>query len=205
MEEHRLTNMPEDYDRELFQQLFKDTAQLRKKLSYGINPNLFGVEHEDLLSWFTVKFIFIFSKYYGKVDNNILKAKIIQGLQFYKNRILRYSYTKKNSVNQTIDISEFYSIESKEVVEVEVVQDETFESILPTFRERLEPFAFHIFTIDYNPPLYILSKLDVKESRRKIPESLICQFLGVEHTNKTHQEILNARKQYRQLISLIKV
>lgn len=205
MEEHRLTDMPPNYDRKLFEKLFNDTKNLRNKLSYGIDPRRYGVEQEDIVSWFTVKFIFIFSKYYGKVDNNILKGKIIQGLQFYKNRILRYSYTKKNSVNQTCDISEFYNIESTEVTTIEEVKEEdSIEKLIPIFKSKLDPLAFHVFTIDYNPPLYILIKLDCKESRKKIPDNLIGSYMGIGNNNKAYQEIHNARKRYRKLISLIK-
>lgn len=204
MEEHRLTEMPENYDAQLFEQLFKDTNNLRHKLAYGIDPKRYGVEQEDLISWFNVKFIFIFSKYYGKVDNNILKGKIIQGLQFYKNRILRYSYTKKNSVNQTCDISEFFNIESNEEINIEESKERSLETIIPIFKEKLDPLAFQIFTIDYNPPLYILIQLDAKESRKKIPDELICRYLGIDYNSKAYQEIQNARKRYRKLISLTK-
>jgi hypothetical protein len=203
MEEHRLIPMPDNYDKKLFLSLMKDTKALRNKLAYGIDHTRYGVEKEDLVSWFNTKLIFIFSKYYGQVDNNVLKGKIISGLQFYRNRILRYSYTKKNTVNQTSDISEFYSMESNSIISIEEEESHTLDEVFPLFKSKLDAFSYHILTIDYAPPIFILAKLDAKESKKKIPEALICQFLEIEHTNEVHHEILNARRKYRKVIALI--
>lgn len=201
MEEHRLTEMPKDYDVEVFTSIYNDTKQLRRKLANNIDPSRYGVEREDILSWFDVKFIFIFTKYYGQVNNNILKGKIIQGLQFYKNRILRYSYTKKNSVNQTCDISEFFNIESHEVVQIVDFEDTFIDSIIPQMKSKLDSLAFQLFTIDYNPPLYILYRLEPSQYNRKIPDYLLCEFMGISLSSTSKQELLNARKRYKKVIA----
>lgn len=197
MEEHRLTPMKPDYDVRVFEQILADTKGLRQKLARGIDPNKYGVEYEDILSWFNTKFIFIFNKYYGETDNNILKGKIIQGLQVFKNRILRYGYTHKNSVNQTSDIEDFLNIESYEQTVVEDPGD--FERLCAIFRKELDGLAYRMFVIDHRPPLYIVERNN--SSTKRIPESLVCDFLGVDKTERAYQEIRNARKQYRTLIS----
>lgn len=203
MEEHRLVDMPKNYDRELFNRLYSETENLRRKLAYNIDHNRYGVEKEDIMSWLTVKFIFIFTKYYNEVPENILKAKIIQGLQFYKNRILKYSYTKKNQVNNTEDISELYDIKAEEIDVVTSMDDPKFTVVAEYFRKNLDPLAYVIFTIDYNPPLYLLTILGSEGTTRGIPEKYICKFLGVSY-KKNHQFITEAKKRYKKLVNKVK-
>jgi hypothetical protein len=205
LEEHRLTPMVKDYDEALFNQLYADTKYLRIKLVSGIDPHRYNVDREELLSWFDVKFIFIFNKYYGKVGEGRLKGQIIQGLQFFKNRVLRYGYTQKNQVNQTVDISEFYNIESHEFTVIEESDTPSeLASLIPLFKSKLDPLAFHLFTIEYNPPLYILYRLDKLPKEAKLPDNLLCEYMGLPHDEGTHQLLQSARKRYKKLINSLK-
>jgi len=197
MEEHRLQPMG-NYDPKLFNRLFKETEPLRKRIIAGIDHSRFGIEKQDLMSWLNTKFIFIFNKYQN-LDEGNLKGRIIKGLQFYKNRILRYSYTQKNSVNMTTDISLFSSSQFKTEPED---AEHTLDLLLPTFKSLLPPFEYQVFLIDHQPPLYILSRLD--KCTKKVPEKLIADFLGLEHTFKAYYQIRQARLNYRKVISLVK-
>ena len=94
METHRLKPMPTGYDEQLFNSLYKATEKLRNKLVYGIDNRRFGVEPAEIKSWFDVKFIYVFTKYYPKYSNpEVLKAHLINALQLFKYRILRKAYT----------------------------------------------------------------------------------------------------------------
>ena len=62
MEHHRLKPMG-NYPVELFNSLYAQTHGLRRKLASQIDASKFGVDYQEVLSWFDVKFLFIFSKY----------------------------------------------------------------------------------------------------------------------------------------------
>jgi len=206
MEEHRLKPMPESYDEALFNRLFEETKPLRIKLARGVNPDLYGLGYEDILSSFNVKFIFTFNKYYGSnITEGQLKGRIIQALKFFKCRILRFSQTHKNSVNKTIDITEFYNIESKEFIYEEPQREYSLDTLIPIFKKKLPYLAFLVFTIDYDPPLYIINKLDLDKINQKIGVKLILDYLGLENTPRNYNEILKARKSYKKIISELKV
>ncbi len=98
MEEHRLKPMPKNFNEAVFFDIYNKTKELRKKLAYEIDHRRYGVERKDIMSWLDVKFLFAFTKYHNE-EPEIIKAHVINALQFFKNRILRYSYSQKNSVN----------------------------------------------------------------------------------------------------------
>ena len=104
MESHRLKPMVDGYDEKLFNKIYQDTELLRKKLTYQIDARKFGFDQNEIYSWFNVKLIFTFNRYYNESTPEILKAKIINSLQNFKNRIIKLSYSLKNSVNNTINI-----------------------------------------------------------------------------------------------------
>src|SRR5210317_1611613 len=99
MEEHRLTPMKEGYNEELFNRLYEELTPLKKRLASQINTKTLNIEYKELMSWFDVKFLFVYNKYVDQTNPDILKGHLINALQLYKNRILKYLITKKNSVN----------------------------------------------------------------------------------------------------------
>jgi hypothetical protein len=197
MEEHRLTPMQPGYDKELFNELYENTKALRKKLVSEIDHKRFGVEPKDIESWFTVKFIHAFNRYFGEKEPNILKAHIIKSLQFFKNRILRSAYSQKNQVNNNcIDIESLYNLKEP-LIEYEYNEREFFVKLALEFmKNNLSENAYRVLEVELHPPLYILDRLKDKESTTKIPSNLIADYLGFKEgkslVNKCRKEIEGA-------------
>lgn len=198
MEEHRLTPMKEGFDQDVFLKLYKNTEALKRKLANQIECRRLGVEYKDILSWFDVKFIFIFNKYCDRYNEDVLKGHIISGFQFFKQRILKSIYSQKNHVNDTIDIDLLYDLE-EQVQEVEEEYNPEMDLILEFMRDNLSEEAYQVFKIDLNPPPYILNNLGrfPKASINKIPVELILEFFDIPIT-KDSIRIINA---YRRDIS----
>lgn len=197
MEENRLKPMVDGYDEKLFNELYEQTAQLRKKLASQIDSRRFGVDYKEILSWFDIKFIFTFNKYFGSKDKDLLKGYIISSLQFFKNRILRSSYSKKAQVYNTIDIEEVYNLQET-TIEHEYDEKQVFLQIALDFmKSRLSYEAYQILVIELNPPFYILDQIakHQKYTTTKIPSSIIADYLGldgtegVKYVNKLRKEI----------------
>lgn len=197
MEEHRLTPMKKGYDQKLFEELYLNTKALRKKLVSEIDHKRFGVEPKDIESWFSVKFIHAFNRYFGEKEPNLLKAHIIKSLQFFKNRILRSAYSQKNQVNNNcVDIQELYDLKEP-IIEYEYNEREFFLNLALEFmKNTLSENAYKVLQVELNPPLYILDRLKEKESTTKIPSNLIADYLGFKEgkslVNRCRKEIEGA-------------
>jgi len=181
MEEHRLKPMKPNYDEQLFNELYRNTQSLRNKLAYGIDPKIFGVDYKEILSWFDVKFIFVFNRYCDEKSDEHLKATIINSLKFFKNRILKSSYSQKNQVNNhTLNLDDINSEGLK--IEYEYKEKDTYlESAMNIMKNKLTPEAYQILSIEINPPLYVLNRLanDPKGNTTKIPSKIIGDYLGL--------------------------
>ena len=205
MEEHRLLPMKENYDIPLFEKLYKETEPLRKKLAsrHSINGRIFGVDQSEILSWFDVKFIFVFNKHYDNKNPDILKGFIINALKMYKYRILRSSLTQKNQqYSHTIDVEEIGYLEnliSKPISEPEP-KDELLELSLAFLRKELSADASFLLDIELDPPLYILDKLQQqgKSPNTKIPSKLIAEYLSLSPTVDNLSYINDLRKEIRE-------
>jgi hypothetical protein len=183
MEEHRLTPMPKGFNEEVFHDIYRKTEELRKKLTYQIDHRRYGVEQEDIKSWFDVKFIFTFNKYH-KEKPEILKAYIINSLQFFKNRILRYSYSQKNSINRSsVDIDEVYNCQ--ELIDDRQYDETSYYLELATnhLKNNLSQNAYRLLQVELNPPTYILKRLVDKQTTTKIPSKLIAEYLGLKESD----------------------
>lgn len=180
MEEHRLSQLPKNYDKELFNEIYRKTSALRRRLVSQIDHTRFGVEKEDISSWLDVKFIFTFTKYYGE-EPEILKAYIINALQFFKNRILRYSYSHKNSVNlNTMDIEDAYYNKETQFEWSPDERDFYLAKAMEFLRDKLSKEALNVLQIEINPPPYILKRIPDKKDTTKIPSNLIGEYLGLD-------------------------
>lgn len=182
-ESHRLTQMPDGYDSALFSELYKKTAGLRKKLASQIDPGRFGVSYDEILSWFDVKFIFAFNKYYHS-NREYLLGFIINSLKTYKLRLVKNCYTKKLAVNQTTDIEETSDYEyilgyepPPDTGEI----DHDLKDIKNYLKGILSPDAYFLLDIELNPPPYILVRLpDLKKKHRlNLPPALLVEYLGI--------------------------
>lgn len=179
MEEARLKPMTEGYDKKLFSEIYQATKNLRKKLAHEIDPNRFGVDYQEVLSWFDVKFIYVFNRYYSEKPPELLKAHIIRGLQFFKNRILRSAYSLRNQVNNhCLDVNSIYGspYEPREDYNYDESQ-QLLTSALQYLKAQLSYDAYQILLIDLNPPFYILNRLGNCPTT-KIPSNLIVDYLG---------------------------
>ncbi len=197
MEEHRLKPMQSGYDEKLFNKIYKETSSLRKKLAYGIDSRRFGVDYQEVLSWFDVKFIYAFNKYYGDKDDAVLKGFVISSLQMFKNRILRMSYSKKAGLNNTVDIMD--SAQMEMFYEDEDTEDLFLKVATDFFKAELSRDAYFLFELTINPPSYILNQLSQAEKFdiNKIPNNLIMEYLDLED-DKIHY-IDNLRKEVRKI------
>jgi len=197
MEENRLRPMPSNYDLKLFVDIYKKTGQLRKKLAWQIDPNRFGVDYKEVLSWFDVKFIHTFSKYHDKKDPELLKAYIISSLQFFKQRILRFSYSQKAQIHNTVDVEDMGNLS---VEEPKIDDNKTLLNLsLGVLKSKLSRDAYGVLMIELNPPLYIVACLtDQGKSLTKIPSQLIAGYLGwnekegIKKVGICREEIRNA-------------
>jgi hypothetical protein len=190
-ESHRLKKMSDGYDQRLFLQIYKETSSLRRKLAYDIDPRKFGVDYKEVLSWFDVKFIFVFHKYQ---DNDKLKGYIINALRTFKYHIIKNSYLPKNMLHQTVDITEIYDLQ--EPSEEGGTFFENRNSLLEMGKNYLKSIlsedAFFLFELELNPPPYILLRL-INPEQKKIPKpsaELIAEYLGIKENDKEAVEYI---------------
>lgn len=205
MEEHRLKPMQDGYDEKLFTQLYKELTPLKKKLASNIDYKRFGVTYDDLLSWFDVKFIFTFNKYYHIHNPNVLRGHLISALSFFKNRILRQAYKEKYSQN-IIDLGSLENADN--ILKDRIPEDnyKLFRLLLFAFmQQRLHEDAYMVFQTDLNPPTalepyleYHRKKIDGKFTKvTEIPPALLATYIGLPD----NEEGINYIKKLRKLVS----
>ena len=205
MEEHRLRPMQEGYDEELFNRLYQELIPLKRKLASQINTKTLNIEYDELLSWFDVKFLFVFNRYIGEgKSDDLVKGHLISALQLYKNRILKFLISKKNSVNiHTVDITEVNNL-SYSLVDYQHSEEKIFYDLIISFmKETLSIEAYKMFAIEYNPPLYIINKLEGNTNR--ITTKVIMDYLGLPDTKEVLSYIRQLRNEVRNAIELARV
>lgn len=200
MEENRLVPMKE-YDIKVFKKIYKDTVGLRRKLAREIDYRRFGVDYNEILSWFDVKFIFTFNKYNGLHEPDILKGHIIIALKLFKCRILRKSYSMGNQINvNSVDISLIRGYEGLSI-DNSLEYDTDFKSILASLRSRLSENSRVILDIELNTPEYIIQR--TKKNQRNtflgIPSKLLADYLGFDSIS----EIETCKKEILQVLGFI--
>jgi hypothetical protein len=207
MEEHRLIPMPEGYDKTLFNEIYKQTTGLRKALAYQIDARRFGVDQDEILSWFDIKFIHAFSQYWIKYDEEEkgnLKGYVINALRTFKYRVMKEAYAKKNlQFQNTIDITE---IEYFENIISTTPQDEKdhktyelfLESAMGFMKKRLTDDAYLILEIQLDTPLYILNRLENPDSRSlNLPNEILAEYLGFPISNKILSYVADLKREIK--------
>lgn len=214
MEHHRLKPMNEGYDRRLFEEIYKKTTPLRRKLAYEIDARKFGVDYDEILSWFDVKFIHSFNKFgrtfdTSKIENpeGKLLGYIINALSTYKYRIMRSSYQAKyhNHAN-TVDITTLFNYENMQdegLNHNSIALEEHMEAVMGFMKKHLSGDALLVLDIQLNPPLFITSKLQEmgKKDISKIPAELVADYLGLPADSDGINYINNIRKNIRRVIT----
>lgn len=188
MEEHRLTPRKECFDEKAFNRIRTKVTPLKKNLAAQISPGRFGMEYEDILSWFDSKTLFIFNRYWdGERTENEVLARVINGLKHFKFRIIRFSYHEKyKSPKVNIeDINEYEEFP----INGGIAEEEVFEAssskiraINTQLRAMVSEDAYEIHQIEMNPPVYIMQQLDMRNKKltSRIPAYIIADFLGFE-------------------------
>lgn len=161
MELHRLKEMQDDYDEELFNKIYKDCSKLMDNLTFGINPLYYGVTTDIIRSWFDDKFIYVYNKYYGEMSDKSLKSHIIKALQQFRCRVLRGAYTqysKKNIEMIRLDDEEYqrYNMDVIDDIEPEV-DEELLAKVKDFMKQTLSEDAYFLFNLQLNPPPMVLS------------------------------------------------
>ena len=206
MEVHRLKPMPDNYDRALFNVLYKNTERLRKKLASEIDPRRFGVDYKIILSWFDDKFIYAFTKYYSK-SPDVLKGYIINSLRVFKFRVLKEAYANKNlHYRNAVDISSesYFDILTSDLNHTEENLDYNLLNLVTQYlKDNLSDDAYLIFEIELAPPLYIMQRLDNfdKKTRDSIPNELLADYLGLPYDDKVNSYIGSLRRDVKNCIN----
>ena len=197
MEIHRLQTMKENYPEELFNQIYYQTKQLRKKLASQIDHRRYGVSPDIIESWFDDKFIYVFNKHFDNKDPDVLKGFIINSLAMFKYRVLRKAYSKEGEYYSNMVELEGESNLINFIPDVNQADNESiFKDLALSFmRDKLSDDAFTLLQIQLNPPPYILNRL-VKHNS-SIPSDLIAEFLGLSLCNKTKKYISALRKEIK--------
>lgn len=208
MEHHRLKPMKPGYDENLFNDLYAKTKPLRKKLASEIDAKKFGVDYQEILSWFDVKFIYTFNKYWDKEPERLL-GYIINSLSTYKYRIMRSSYQAKyENHSSQVDITELYNY--NDIVDETgldpIVRETYMNKVMEFMKDKLTDDAIMVLELELSPPPFIISQMDDlgKKPNGKIPTELIADYLGYEDSENVIKYIKNLRSNIRVAISLAK-
>lgn len=197
MEIHRLTEMKEGYPKDLFNQLYSETKNLRRSLAYQIDSRRYGVTPDIIQSWFDDKFIFVFNKHFDNKEPDVLKGFIINSLKMFKYRILRKAYNGEGEFHTSV-----VELEGENEL-INVIPDRTFEPTQDVFyglalefmKKKLSDNAYVLFQVQMDTPPYILSR--IKSGSSRIPNSLLAEFLGLEFETerKTDKYIKSLKKE----------
>lgn len=180
MEIHRLKPMNEDYDREIFNLIYQEVEPLKKSLSNQIDHRRLGISKDVLQSWFDDKMLFVYNKHFQEMEPDVLKGFIINSLQRFKYRILRKAYGDEAEF-----ISSHVELEGEEFSYINIIPDRQEESdhdifmgiVIGFMKDKLSKEAYELFSLQLNPPPYILSRL--KKCSSRIPTSLLLDYYGL--------------------------
>lgn len=194
MEESRLKPMPVNYDQAMFNSIYKQTSSLRKKLAFGIDARRFGVDYQEILSWFDVKFLYAFTKYHDEFCEEVLKGHIIKALQFFRCRILRSAYTIPNSqIVQDIDELEVEDLFIEDPYDSS--KQDLFATCMQFMKGHLSSNAYELLQVQLNPPPYVRSRVEEEgKNINKIPNSIYAEYfeLGTDKKSLEYIKILKS-------------
>lgn len=202
-ESHRLKEMPQDYDVSLFNQYYQETKDLRAKLAYGIDSRKFGVDYNEILSWFDIKFIHTFNRYYGSPQ---LKGFIIRALQTYKTRIIKNSYQEKHLINNAVDITEVFTLDNgdDETVGLELADEDTATSedylitrLKTYFKQRLSLDAYLLWEFNTFPPAYTL--LQKESPSAKLTDEDAIDFFDMPDSEASYDLLASLKKSIKEV------
>lgn len=208
MEESRLKPMVAGYDKEMFNRLFSKTENLRKKLASEIDPNRFGVCYCDIVSFFDIKFIYVFNKYYPRHTEGVLLGHLINALKLFKFRILRSAYILKHN-HKKVDIDSVITYEENLVDNSDPYKDKNnYLPVLMDFLKRhLSDNAYLLLEVQLNPPPFILCKINPGEdsSLQKIPDQVYLEYLNLGLSDNSYKYLKYLKNEIKDAINYAKV
>lgn len=198
---HRLTEMQNGYDEELFNRLYKVCRPVIRNLSKQVDCKRFNVTTDIIASYFWDKMLFVFNKYYGTCSEEHLKARILTALSTFKNKLLRSAYGDMAEYNQNLSKLEDLFDDSKEDTspfeqevedETNRVNSELFNEIVTYFKENMSDDTFLVWEVTFNPPEFIKEKM--KEGRdNRITSNILIEFFDLPKTKKSVRFIKECR------------
>lgn len=185
MEEHRLQELPPDYNPQLFTKLFKELTPLKKKLAANFDFTRFkGITYEDLLSFYDVKFILLYKKYFCEkhLPENLLRGHLISGLSNYRNRLLKMSYQEKY-LTKAINPEGIDNFDNLLKDEASRDSREMYFSLLYTYiQQKLNnPIAYDLFHVELYIPEALKEYVVVVGRKKIIPTWVLVEYLDIPH------------------------
>lgn len=191
---HRLTEMPENYDRELFNRLYRVTRPVIRNLVRQIDHRRFNVTPDILASYFDDKFLFVFNKYQGTCSEDHLQANILRALGTFKNKLLRNAYGAKAEYNQSLTSMEDLLDNNKELEddsEETEAKEEHMRMIETYMEEHLSPDAFLIFKLTMDPPEVLIA---TEDRGKRISNVAFVDFFELPRTKSSVKFIADLRE-----------
>lgn len=202
---HRLKVMSEDYDKKLFNKLYKLVQPVIRNLVRGIDVNRLNTSPDILTSQFNDKMLFVFNKYYGTVEEEHLKANILRALSTYKNHLLKYAYSEKATFNQNLKSFEDLFDDSKEdfsdeLEEQEKAKIEMWNLLKNYILDNLSPDAQLVWEVTLNPTPYI--EMNAKYGR--ITNTLLVDFFDLPKTRDSVRYIGELKEEIQSVMEKAK-
>ena len=193
---HRLKPMQEGYDQNLFNRLYKLCKPVIKYLVRQIDARRYNVTPDIIKSQFEDKMLFVFNKYYGKVEEEQLKAYILRSLSTYKVHLLKYAYNERAEFNQSLasldelfDDSKEYIDDSDEVV----YREELLDKVHKYMKEHLSDDAYMVWQVVTNPPPYVEELM----LGPRVTNIVIAEFFNLPKTRRSVKYIGELREDIR--------
>lgn len=181
---HRLKPMQEHYDEKLFDKLFKLVKPVIRNLVNGIDCRRYNVSPDIITSQFYDKMLYVFNKYYGKIDEEHLKANILRSLATYKNHLLKYAYNERSEFNRSLKSFEELYDRDKEFEDDNsdtVAKNEMIDMVQAYMEKNLSPDALLVWEVMTTPPPYI----EINAKFGKITNILIAEFFDLPKTRSS--------------------
>lgn len=192
MELHRIPILKEgQIDPVVFNNLYKQTERLRKKLANDIDHTKYGVSKDIILSWFDDKFIQVYVKYHQQSPEYLL-GFIISSLQMFKLRILRKGYSRVNIYKDIVTLGEFNASLENLPDSYEDQFQEEIDWIIAYLKKSLSPEAWEIFQLDLYPPEELLR---LSKSKKKVTLRGLILYLDLPDDRRTLNFLKGLRKE----------
>lgn len=190
---HRLKEFGE-YDRDQFDRLYKVCKPLVRNLSRNIDCKRYNVSRDIIQSYFWDKFMFVYSKYHQKYDEERLKATLLSSLQTYKNKLLRNAYTPQAEFNQELTSFEVLYDGSKEFhddTDETRYKEDLSKRFHQFMKDNLTDDEYLLFITELNPPPFFKERME--ESHGKLSILHIIDYFELPRDRKSQTKISEMR------------